>query len=176
MPDAPEPILPPRGEHAPAPGDPIPTHYRWCYGCGTDHPSGLHMQIVAGEGLTVHGTFTVTEQHQGAPGLAHGGLLTTALDEILGSLNWLLASPAVTGRLECRFRHPVPVGASLAIDAAIIGVQGRKVFTEATGRLPDGRVAISASGLFIQVPLEHFVQHGNPEQLRPFAAEWELNP
>ena len=65
------------------------------------------MSITAGEGLTVSGDFTVTEHLQGAPGLAHGGLLTAAIDEILGSLNWLLAGPAVTGRLECDFRRPV---------------------------------------------------------------------
>ena len=112
LPTAPPPdaVLPMRAPHAPPPGATIPSHYRWCFGCGTEHPTGLHMRITAGEGLTVVGDFLVTEHHQGAPGLAHGGLLTAAVDEILGSLNWLLAGPAVTGRLECDFRRPVPVG------------------------------------------------------------------
>jgi len=170
LPTAPPPdaVLPLRAPHAPPPGATIPSHYRWCFGCGTEHPTGLHMRITAGEGLTVVGDFLVTEHHQGAPGLAHGGLLTAAVDEILGSLNWLLAGPAVTGRLECDFRRPVPVGTRLHIDAEIVGVKGRKVFTRAIGRLDgrDGLVAISAAALFVQVPLEHFVAHGAPEHVQ----------
>jgi acyl-coenzyme A thioesterase PaaI-like protein len=124
--------------------------------------------MTAGEGLRVTGVFMVTEHHQGSPGLAHGGLLTTALDEILGSLNWLLDGPAVTGRLECDFRRPVPVGSSLYVEAEVVGVKGRKVFTRALGRLnaPDGLIAVSAAALFIQVPLQHFVDHGTPEYVQ----------
>jgi hypothetical protein len=68
-------VLPLRSSNAPAPGEPIPSHYRWCFGCGSEHPTGLHMRITAREGLAVSGVFTVSEHHQGAPGLAHGGLL-----------------------------------------------------------------------------------------------------
>ncbi len=164
----PDAVIPLRSPSAPAVGEAIPSHYRWCFGCGSEHPTGLHMQITAGEGLTVAGVFTVSEHHQGAPGLAHGGLLAAAIDEILGSLNWLLAGPAVTGRLECDFRRPVPVGSRLFIAADVVGVEGRKVFTRAVGRLddPDGPVAITAAALFVQVPLEHFVSHGTPEHVQ----------
>ena len=91
-----------------------------------------------------------------------------AVDEILGSLNWLLAGPAVTARLECDFRRPVPVGSQLFIDAEVVGVKGRKVFTRAVGRLgaPDGPMAVSAAALFVQVPLQHFVDHGTPEHVQ----------
>jgi acyl-coenzyme A thioesterase PaaI-like protein len=164
----PDAIVPLRAPDAPAPGATIPSHYRWCFGCGSEHPTGLHMQITAGQGLTVTGIFTVTEHHQGAPGLAHGGLLTAAVDEILGSLNWLLAGPAVTGRLECDFRRPVPVGSQLYIEAEVVGVKGRKVFTRALGRLgsPEGPVAVSAAALFIKVPLQHFVDNGTVEHVQ----------
>lgn len=162
---APKAELPLRSPLAPAPGATIPSHYRWCFGCGVDHPTGLHMSITAGEGLTVTGVFRVTEHHQGAPGLAHGGVLSTALDEILGSLNWLLAGPAVTGRLECEYRRPVPVGTDLVVHAEVVGVVGRRVFTRATGRLghDEGRLAVSASAVFVQVPLQHFLDNGSPD-------------
>lgn len=170
LPTAPPPdaVLPQRSPHAPDPGQPIPSHYRWCVGCGTEHPAGLHMRILAGEGLRVTGTFVPTADHQGAPGLVHGGLLSTALDEILGSLNWLLAGPAVTGRLEVDFRRPVPIGTALHVEAEVVGVKGRKVFTRAVGRLDteDGPVAVAATALFIQVPLQHFVDNGTAEHVQ----------
>lgn len=163
----PDAVLPERNPNGPRPGETIPTHYSRCYVCGDDHPTGLALRVVAGEGLSLTGQFTVTEHHQGAPGLAHGGLLTAAFDDALGSLNWLLAAPAVTGRLETDFRRPVPVGSTLHIRAEVVGVKGRKVFTRAVGRLgtPDGPVALTASALFIQVPIEHFTTHGRAEDI-----------
>jgi len=163
----PDAVLPDRNPSAPAPGERIPSHYTRCFGCGADAENGLHLTLFAGEGLSVYGTFAVTDHHQGAPGLAHGGLLTTAFDDALGSLNWMLSSPAVTGRLEVDFRRPVPVGSTLHIEAAVVGVRGRKVFSRAVGRLgaPDGPVAMTAASLFVQVPVEHFVTNGRPEDV-----------
>lgn len=160
-------VLPPRAAGAPRPGQPVPSHFAECFGCGPDHPRGMHMLMTAGEGLEVTATFVVTKEHQGAPGLAHGGVLVTALDDTLGALNWLLGVPAVTARLDTSFRRPVPVGAVLHLHAQITGVLGRKVYCGVAGRLndPDGPVALSATAVFMQVPLEHFVRHGRPEDV-----------
>jgi len=129
------------------------------------------MRVIAGE-LSVHAVFEVTDVHQGAPGLAHGGLLSTALDEALGALNWLLLVPAVTARLEVDFRRPVPVGSVLHIDARIAGIDGRKVYTRAVGRLgEDGPVVLTASALFLQVPLEHFLDNGRKQDVDAAVAE-----
>lgn len=169
----PDAVLPERSASAPRPGEVIPSHYRWCFGCGVDHPTGLHMTMLAGEGLTVSGVFRVTEHHQGAPGLAHGGVLSSAVDEILGSLNWLLGGPAVTGRLEVDFRRPVPVGTDLVVHAEVAGMRGRRVYTRATGRLDSdsGPVAVTAAAIFVQVPLQHFVDNGAPDQVQGAIAD-----
>jgi len=154
-------VLPARHIDAPAPGESIRAHYEQCFGCGPGHPTGMQIKSTAGEGLTVRGVFTVSEHHQGAPGLAHGGLLTAAMDDVLGSLNWLILVPAVTGRLEVDFRMPVPVGSVLVIDGAIVGQERRKIYTQGTARLGSatGPIACEATGLFIQVPMEHFGEH-----------------
>ncbi len=172
------PTLPPGGAQIPkrhpdavGVGEEIPSHYDRCYGCGSKHPAGLHMRVIAGE-LGVHAVFEVTDVHQGAPGLAHGGLLSTAFDEALGALNWLLLVPAVTARLEVDFRRPVPVGSVLHIDARLTGIVGRKVYTQAVGRLgEDGPVALTASALFLQVPLEHFRDNGRAQEVEAAVAE-----
>jgi acyl-coenzyme A thioesterase PaaI-like protein len=167
----PEAQVPQRHPDAVAVGREIPSHYDRCYGCGSKHPAGLHMRVIAGE-LSVHAVFDVTDVHQGAPGLAHGGLLSTAFDEALGALNWLLLVPAVTARLEVDFRRPVPVGSVLHIDARLTGILGRKVYTQAVGRLgEDGPVALTASALFLQVPLEHFLENGRTQDVEAAVAE-----
>jgi acyl-coenzyme A thioesterase PaaI-like protein len=167
----PEAAMPGRHPDAVAVGEEIPSHYDRCYGCGAKHPAGLHMKVIAGD-LGVHAVFEVMDMHQGAPGLAHGGLLSTAFDEALGALNWLLLVPAVTARLEVDFRRPVPVGSVLHIDARITGVLGRKVYTQAVGRLGDqGPVALTASALFLQVPLQHFIDNGREQDVAAAGAE-----
>jgi acyl-coenzyme A thioesterase PaaI-like protein len=168
--------MPERHQLAPAIGSKIPSHFGHCFGCGELHPTGLHLVAYAGEGLDVSAQFTVTENHQGAPGLAHGGLLSLAFDEALGKLMWLLRAPAVTGRLETDFLKPVPVGSTLHITAEITGQSNRKVYTSAIGRLnaPDGEIAVKAAAIFIVVTMDHFMNNAPKEYLEQFAKTPEL--
>ncbi|MBC7464133.1 MAG: PaaI family thioesterase [Actinobacteria bacterium] len=180
--------IPARHPEAPAPGTQLPSHYKNCYGCGELHPTGLHLVAHAGEGARITAEFTVTENHQGAPGLAHGGLISLAFDEALGKLMWLLRVPAVTGRLETDFLIPVPVGSVLHISARITGQINRKVYTAAEGRLnsPDGPVAVRGSALFVIVTMEHFFKSAPadyvelinkyPHLLSFVDANFEINP
>jgi acyl-coenzyme A thioesterase PaaI-like protein len=155
---------PARHPDAPAPGTVLPPHYRHCFGCGPDAANGLRLRTTVGAGLSVHAEFAVGPGHQGAPGLAHGGLLTAAFDEALGCLSALYRTPVVTGRLATDFRRPVPVGSTLHITARVDGIDGRKVRCSAEGRLDaaDGPVAVRAEALFITVDLAHFTEHGRP--------------
>ncbi|MFD8816757.1 PaaI family thioesterase [Streptomyces sp. NPDC059627] len=159
---------PERHPDAPAPGELLGAHYEHCFGCGHEQSHGLHLEARAGEGVSLTAEFTVRPAHQGAPGLAHGGVLATALDETLGSLNWLLRKIAVTGRLETDFVRPVPVGTTLHLAAEVVAVAGRKIYSTATGRMdgPAGPVAVRADALFIEVPVEHFVDNGRQEEIQ----------
>lgn len=158
---------PDRHPQAPAIGVALPSHYDRCFGCGADHPAGLGIELFAGEGVSVTGRYRVAETHQGAPGIAHGGILAAVMDELLGSLNWLLMAPAVTYRLETVFRRPVPVAAELFLAARVVSVADTTVHSEGEGRLgaADGPVAVRAVGEFRQVPAEHFRRHGRPQDV-----------
>ncbi|MER8017316.1 PaaI family thioesterase [Streptomyces griseoluteus] len=159
---------PVRHPDAPAPGEPLGAHYEHCFGCGPGQPHGLHLEARAGDGVSLTAEFTVRPAHQGAPGLAHGGVLATALDETLGSLNWLLRTIAVTGRLETDFVAPVPVGTVLHLQAEVTAVAGRKIYSHATGRIggPEGPVAVRAKALFVEVKVDHFTEHGREQEIR----------
>lgn len=143
-------------------GERLGPHFDECYACGDRLASGLHLVVRRAEGVAIEAVFTVTDAHQGAPGLAHGGLLAAAFDDALGYVLWILGEPAVTGRLETDYLRPVPVGATLFISARCTGVLGRKIWSTGEGRLgaPDGPVAVKAAALFIKVGVEHFAEHG----------------
>ena len=160
-------IIPDRHPEAPATGSRIPSHFAYCFGCGEKHPTGLHLVANVGNAMDITAEFVVSENHQGAPGLAHGGLLSLAFDEALGKLMWLLRAPAVTARLETDFLKPVPMGSKLFITAEITGQVGRKVYCSAVGRLNsiEGEIAVQAAALFVIVPMSHFLQNAPAEYL-----------
>ena len=162
---------PRRHLRAPDPGTELHSHYALCFGCGSDHPTGLRMRVRAGEGVSTEAELEVGTHHQGAPGLAHGGLLATAFDEVMGHVNAMLGVPAVTRRLETDFHRPVPLGSTVHLRARAVAVAGRRVYMQADGRLGsgEGELAISAAAVFVQVPLEHFTQHGRTEEVRAAA-------
>ena len=181
-------MIPQRHPKAPPMGSQFPSPFGHCFGCGELHPTGLHLVAHAGNGVDLTAEFTVTENHQGAPGLAHGGLLSLAFDEALGKLMWLLRAPAVTARLETDFLRPVPMGSTLHISARITGQVSRKVYCEAEGRLNsvDGELAVKAAALFVIVPMNHFLDNApkeyleyiskHPELLAFVDPEFEINP
>lgn len=169
-------IIPERHPEAPATGTKIPSHFAHCFGCGEKHPTGLHLVAHVGDAMNITAEFVVSENHQGAPGLAHGGLLSLAFDEALGKLMWLLRAPAVTARLETDFLKPVPMGSKLFISAEITGQVSRKVYCSAVGRLnsADGEVALRAAALFVIVPMSHFLQNAPAEYLEAIAKTPEV--
>lgn len=170
--------MPARHPDAPQAGADLGSHYSQCFGCGARHPTGLHLEARTPDGATVEAEFTVGEAHQGAPRLAHGGVLAAAMDEVLGMSVYLFHKPYVTGRLETDYLLPVPVGTTLHLRAWCTGISGRKAYLEAEGRMgaPDGPVAVRAAALFIEVNMEHFAKHGDLAAIAAEHQDYEVNP
>ena len=121
-----------------------PHHDPACWGCG-DNPTGLRLPAPAAEGLTEYEAyFSFDERHQGGPGIAHGGLVSAALDEACGLLATWYAFPAVTARMFVRFRRPVPINTELLLRARIDDARGRRIRT--TGAIVDGDEPLAKRG------------------------------
>jgi acyl-coenzyme A thioesterase PaaI-like protein len=125
--------------------------YTGCFVCGTKNPIGLKV-VFYNDDKRVWTEFTPGVEHQGYPGIMHGGILYTLLDETIGRAAYLREMWVMTARMQVRYRHPVPTGSRLRIEGEIVRVRGRVV--EANGRalLADGTVAAEASGLFMEIP------------------------
>ena len=134
-----------------------PHHDPACWGCG-DNPNGLHLPLPAAVGLEAYEAyFTFGERHQGGPGIAHGGLVSAALDEACGLLATWYAFPAVTARMFVRFRKPVPINTELLLRARLDDARGRRIHT--TGTITDGDLILAEARVaLLHVPLEHFLQ------------------
>lgn len=151
---------------APRVGTVLPRHYAGCFACG-DLEGGLRMRFRVVEPLTVESVVTLDTHHQGAPGLAHGGVIAAVFDEALGALQAFVQEPAVTAHLGVDYRRPVPIGTPVHVLSRLDARDGRKLRVSAEAHLGavDGPVAATATGLFVVVPVEHFTRHGRPEDV-----------
>jgi len=142
--------------------NPLPVHAPRCFGCGNDNPCGLQLKAWV-DGQDIRGTVTFAEHHSGAPNYAHGGAVSTAIDDCLGYLMYLAQQPAVTAKLEVNYRRPVHLNIEYTLHARMERLDGRKIFTAIDMRDPDGEIAAEGSGLFIIVSVEHFTKDLPPD-------------
>ena len=62
------------------------------------------------------------ERHQGYDGWLHGGILGAILDDVMANWYFLRGVKAVTGRMEVRYRSPVPIGESLRFESWLVRI------------------------------------------------------
>ncbi len=124
-----------------------------CFVCGRENPIGLRLQFDF-DGERIWSTFTPSEEHQGYPGVLHGGIISSILDEVIGRSATARDLWMVTARLEVRFITPIPIGRPLTATGEIVEVKGRIMKARGEIRLHDGRVAAEAIGTFVQAPAE----------------------
>lgn len=93
----------------------------------------------------------LTAAHSGPPGRAHGGVVATLLDHVLGLATSAAGMPGFTAGLDVRYRAATPYDVPLEIRARWTHSEGRKSF--ATGEiLAEGRVTAEATAVFIAPP------------------------
>jgi len=100
-------------------------HIPQCFGCGPENPSALGIELETVEDGAV-GRVHFGPEHQGAPGLVHGGLLATLLDETMGAVVHGGKVTRVTAQMTLRYRRPTPVGTDLVCRARLGETEGRR--------------------------------------------------
>ena len=96
-------------------------------------------------------TFEPEAEHRGRPGWVHGGFAATVLDHICaGAARVAMGRPVVTGRLDLRYPHPVPLDAGpYRLEATPEEPRGRMVKVQGSIRDGSGRRLVEARSLFV---------------------------
>jgi len=124
---------------------------KMCFVCGRENPIGLHAEFcIKDDKVLVE--FVPQENHQGYPGIMHGGLVMALLDETIGRSAFLYNMWVVTARIELRFRKPVPIGQKITVVGWVTRVRGHLLEAQGEIRLEDGSVAVEANGLYMELP------------------------
>jgi acyl-coenzyme A thioesterase PaaI-like protein len=144
---------------------------RVCFVCGVENPVGLHLSFyVSGPGeVTVD--FTPPEHYQGYPGVLHGGIVASVLDETAGRTLMGNFPPRFlfTAKLEVKYRKNVPVGEPLKIIGRAGKDRGRMAEAWSGIYNQAGVLLAEADALLVDVP-----NPPDPSELE--ASGWKVYP
>ena len=128
-----------------------------CFVCGLLNPSGLKLSFHEHPDGTVRSILMIRPDYQGWPGIVHGGIIATLLDEVTARVymndstdNRLM----VTGKLEIRYRKPVPIGEMIEVIGIPLGESGRTATARGELRDSHGRLLAEATTTMVQAPEE----------------------
>ncbi len=131
-----------------------------CFVCGVENDLGLKTKFYETSNDEVIAVFTPHDKLQSYPNILHGGISATILDETIGRalmIKYGKESFGVTVELNLRYRKPVPLNQELKVVAKVTNDRGK--LYEGSGKLilPNGDVAVSATGKFMKRDIKDIV-------------------
>ncbi len=134
-----------------------------CLVCGVDNEFGLKTRFYETENNQLIAVFTPLNEHQSYPGVMHGGISATILDEVIGRAIMMTTDSStfgVTVELKVSYKKPVPLGTELKAISRITNQRSRTF--EGTGELylPNGEIAVEAEGKYMKRRLDQITDSG----------------
>jgi acyl-coenzyme A thioesterase PaaI-like protein len=123
-----------------------------CFVCGPDNPVGLRLQFHIDSGDVCRSEFTPGPDHGGYDQLTHGGIVYSALDDVMANWMFLKGVRAHTARCEIRYRQPLAVGTRVLLEGRLVRRKGKVAFLE--GRMvkaDDGSLVAEAAASFMVI-------------------------
>jgi len=125
-----------------------------CFVCGRDNVNGLGLSFYELGPDEVMAEVVIPSHFEGYPGIVHGGIVASMLDEIAGRA--VLVGDhehfRLTAKLEIRYRKPVPSGELLRLRGVVERRRGSVAFAHTELILPDGTIAAEANAVLVDFP------------------------
>ncbi len=131
---------------------------RHCFVCGVENKFGLHLTFYQHENGAVVVETIVPEHFQGYPGVVHGGIVASLVDEALGRVH-MGHDPdhprfMYTAKLTVNYRRPVPTNRPIKILAQAVKSKRRLATSNAQIIGPDDELLADAEAVLVNVPQE----------------------
>lgn len=105
-----------------------------CFACGPDNPIGLRISFELKDGVCT-GEFTADQNHVGYENTVHGGIIFSALDDVMANVLYLQNIKAHTARCEIRYRKALQVGQAVRLRGWIENERRRLIVLRGEVRL-----------------------------------------
>ncbi|MCB2192024.1 MAG: PaaI family thioesterase [Deltaproteobacteria bacterium] len=100
-----------------------------CFACGARNVYGLRMRVAYEDDAAVC-RLTLGRQYQGWDEIAHGGIVSTVLDEIMAYAVINFVGQGLTTRMETTYRKAVPLGQPIKAVGRVTSHRGRMAAAE----------------------------------------------
>lgn len=101
----------------------------YCFACGARNVYGLRMRVGYEDEAAVC-RLTLGRQYQGWDNIAHGGIVSTVLDEIMAYAVINFVGQGLTTHMEITYRKAVPLGVPLKAVGRVTGQRSRMATAE----------------------------------------------
>jgi len=127
-----------------------------CFVCGLENQAGLRLVFYETSPNEVVASYSPPEQFQGYPGVLHGGIVASLLDEAGGRVVMIGNHRhfMMTAKMEVKYRRPTPLGQPLTVYGRLLKMRGRLAVAHAELRLADGTVTAEAELTLADLPGE----------------------
>ncbi len=126
-------------------------HY--CFGCSSKNPIGLKLDFIR-DGENFYSDYTPREEFQGYPGILHGGITATLLDEVMANNLFTQGVFVVTAEMTIRYLHKIPMGERLRIYSKILKQDRRLYEMEGWIENSQGKILAKATSKLLSVKAE----------------------
>jgi len=106
-----------------------------CFACGPGNPIGLQINFDLNEENYCIGFFEANKNHVGYENTVHGGIIFTALDDVMANVLYLRKIKAFTAKCEIRYRTPLHVGQKIQLTGWIVSQRRRLITLKAEAKL-----------------------------------------
>lgn len=122
-----------------------------CFACGPDNPIGLKINFSLDDGICT-ADFTADENHVGYENTVHGGIIFSALDDVMANVLYLQNIKAHTARCEIRYRKALEVGQPVSLRGWIENERKRLIVLKGEVRLAsDDSLVADCEASFMKV-------------------------
>lgn len=126
---------------------------QYCHACGRQNPHGLQLRFRRDGAQGVVTSYLPKAEDQGFPGVLHGGILATLMDEAMA---WSMYAAervmGVTAKMEMKYRRQVPLDGALTVRGGITRIRGRRIEIGSSIEDASGGRLVEATALFLRLP------------------------
>jgi acyl-coenzyme A thioesterase PaaI-like protein len=125
----------------------------FCFACGTANPIGLKLKFY-NMNDNVCADITLGRNHEGWQNMAHGGIITTLLDEVMAwTIMYFKRIFFVTRKMEVKYVRPVMVGVPLTVKGRLMKERKPPYIGVIADILDDERrILARGTGEFVEIP------------------------
>ena len=122
-----------------------------CFVCGKSNPIGLKLKFRL-EDDVCRSEYTPAPEHCGYDGVTHGGIIFSALDDVMANWIFLKGIRAYTAKCDIRYKMELATGTPVNLEGRCTRERGRLVLMTGTmSRQDTGDVVAECEASFMKV-------------------------